>query len=470
MAGRAEPAAEDPAAARLAATNAALERQNTTLTRLVALYDHLTGLVVQGATLAVLTRRFARLVDCPVTVLDPLLQPLAAATPDASAPGAAATDAVAAVALPWAADDPRWRPVLATLAEEQRPLRVPTLAASAAHAAWVLAPIAVSGDVLGYLAIAEPTATDGAESLALLAAQHAATVYALVLLRQRGAAELAHRLRADLVDALLLAAPADAAAARARAEALGLDPDGRYGVLVLAPAPPPAGEPGGAPATLARRRRLLDTLVEVAASLLPTAIGVARRDEALILVPERGGAAGATRPAARAARERPSPTLALGQRLVAHLAHLYPDLPVTGGVGGPCTAPGQLASAYRQARRALETAHRLGQTSAVLPFAELGIYRLLHRVDDPAELADFADGVLGALVAYDREHGAEFVRTLAVYLREHGSLQHAARELSVHVNTVSYRLQRVQTITGLDLENADDRLAAQVALKILEGT
>ena len=75
--------------------------------------------------------------------------------------------------------------------------------------------------------------------------------------------------------------------------------------------------------------------------------------------------------------------------------------------------------------------------------------------------------VLGAL----REPEAQrtgLLRTLAVYLRENGSLQRAARELHVHPNTVTYRLNRVQDITGLDLDRYQDRLMAQVALEIVQ--
>ncbi|MBO0893248.1 MAG: helix-turn-helix domain-containing protein, partial [Acidimicrobiales bacterium] len=37
------------------------------------------------------------------------------------------------------------------------------------------------------------------------------------------------------------------------------------------------------------------------------------------------------------------------------------------------------------------------------------------------------------------------------------------------VNTVSYRLRRIESLSGLDLSDPDDRLVAHVALKIVEG-
>ena len=60
------------------------------------------------------------------------------------------------------------------------------------------------------------------------------------------------------------------------------------------------------------------------------------------------------------------------------------------------------------------------------------------------------------------------MKTLSVYLRENGSLQRAARLLHVHPNTVTYRLNRIEEITGLDLGQYRDRLMAQVALEIVD--
>jgi len=43
-----------------------------------------------------------------------------------------------------------------------------------------------------------------------------------------------------------------------------------------------------------------------------------------------------------------------------------------------------------------------------------------------------------------------------------------ARELFVHVNTVAYRIQRIQAVTRLDLNRTEDSLLARVALMILD--
>lgn len=70
--------------------------------------------------------------------------------------------------------------------------------------------------------------------------------------------------------------------------------------------------------------------------------------------------------------------------------------------------------------------------------------------------------MLGPLV--DDERYADLVKTLEAYLKVHGSVNGAARELCLHRNTVRHRLRRIGQLTVAKLSNADDRLALQLAL------
>jgi sugar diacid utilization regulator len=205
------------------------------------------------------------------------------------------------------------------------------------------------------------------------------------------------------------------------------------------------------PETVAQRRRLLESLAELCARRSPDVFAAAREEELVVLVPDVAGA-----------RE-------LGRSAVQQASALLPAWRVTVGVGGPCGTASAIARSYAQARRALETAQRFGHQGDVVAFEDLGVYRLLFHVTDPAELRGYLDQVLGPLIDYDQRHNADFVHTLATFLAYNGNLQATARDLSLHVNSVAYRMQRIQSIARLDLEQSEDRLLAQVALKILNG-
>jgi sugar diacid utilization regulator len=74
--------------------------------------------------------------------------------------------------------------------------------------------------------------------------------------------------------------------------------------------------------------------------------------------------------------------------------------------------------------------------------------------------------LLAPLAAYDEAHDTELVRTLDVFLSTCGQWSASATRLGIHVNTLRYRLARVEKCTGRDLGSMADRVDFYVALRI----
>src|SRR5712692_1133099 len=439
----------------LQSTISTLQVQNAALRQLVVIHDRLGTLVLQGADVTAITRMMADLVGRRILLLDALLQVVAMAVP-------AGDERFSVDGFVWAPGQGYVRAVLATLARERRPLRVPPMVDFGVDASCVLAPVAVGEAILGYLAILASGEATGGEDLDLQIVQHAATVYALSMMRERTAADDARRVEDELFEGLLLGRAQDEQVARERAMRLGYNPQVSYRVLVLTaseadtaaddqPEPRRRLLAEERPESTAQRRRLLETLAELCVRRSTDVFAAVRSDELVVLVPETA-----------VPRE-------LGRTALRQAAALLPTWQVTVGIGGPCDSAGAIARSYAQARRALATAQRFGNQGDVVAFEDLGVYRLLFHVTDPAELSGFIDQVLGPLIDYDQRHNADLVHTLAAFLAHNGNLQATARELSLHVNSVTYRMQRIQAIAGMDLEQSEDRLLAQVALKIING-
>jgi sugar diacid utilization regulator len=96
--------------------------------------------------------------------------------------------------------------------------------------------------------------------------------------------------------------------------------------------------------------------------------------------------------------------------------------------------------------------------------AQAPLSALLLRDDDNAR-ATLHDAVLAPLVAYDSDRRSELIRTLDVFLSHNGSWHAAAVELAVHVNTIRYRLTRIEELTGRNLDSMADRVDFFVALR-----
>ncbi|MCX4095362.1 helix-turn-helix domain-containing protein [Nocardia sp. alder85J] len=81
----------------------------------------------------------------------------------------------------------------------------------------------------------------------------------------------------------------------------------------------------------------------------------------------------------------------------------------------------------------------------------------------------FAERVLGPVVDYDRRTGAGLLETLEIFLGCAGSWRQAADRMHLHLNTVRYRIGRVEELTGRDLGRLDDRLDLFLAVRARSG-
>lgn len=448
-----------------------LESQNAVLRQAILVSDRLADACLQGTDVAMLVSLAADFLGRQVVILDPALRTRAEARPGGqpatgessaeSRPGGAGPPSAAATAggnpLGWQMADPRVERLLSTLCDSRRPMRVPTLPGWRAKGGTVVAPIAVGDLLLGYLAMmSDETAVEASptDEVELLTISHLSTIYALALTRERREQEGPNGRRAEVLSELLAGSLDDQRSAAQLASSVGLPSGGPLRLLVAEPDGDGSSD-GGAVAAL--HSHLLDELATRIEQLLEGAVAVSRHGEIVVLVPEP--------PAGT--RRQGFPTIT--ERLTHHLDRPGPSPGITVGVSSRCQSLLDLGRTYRQTRLALELAQRLGRHQRVVDCDGLGAYRLLLQLGEADELRSFATELLGPLLAYDRRHGAELLSTLAAFLDHHGRALPAARALYVHVNTVSYRLRRIEALAGLDLADPDDRLMAHVALKIVEG-
>jgi sugar diacid utilization regulator len=136
------------------------------------------------------------------------------------------------------------------------------------------------------------------------------------------------------------------------------------------------------------------------------------------------------------------------------------------GVGRLVRKLADFPVSYREAREALLIASITAETKMVYHYNELGIWRLLLRVEDESELQRLADYYLNALALHDREQQTDWLTTLETFLDQNGNLRATARVLGLHRNTVTYQLEHISSILGQDLNNPEVRLNLQVALRV----
>jgi PucR-like helix-turn-helix protein/diguanylate cyclase with GGDEF domain len=128
------------------------------------------------------------------------------------------------------------------------------------------------------------------------------------------------------------------------------------------------------------------------------------------------------------------------------------------GLGSPAPRLIEAAGSCRQAMDALEIAMRTGRSREAVHYDDVLVDLLLVR--DHGLTTHLAKRGLAGLV--DQPH---LVQTLRVYLDSGPSASDTAKALSVHQNTVNYRLRRIRELTGYDPRNIDNLLLLRLALR-----
>ena len=311
-------------------------------------------------------------------------------------------------------------------------------------------PVRAGPDVLGLLAVAHDASGLPPEGR-VRALEHGSTVLAVELSKERAAAEVERRLRGDLVEEVLAGGlEAEEAERIARqAERLGHRVPHRAWVLVLESDDDTSEAALAAPG---RQDSLDAALSGLIRSRMPGALTLVRSASAVFLVPDE------VAPDLAAAE-----TLA-GQILAAAAPVMKPGS-ASVGVGNLATSVGELARSHVEARQALRLTRRAGGRGRVLSYRSLGAFRLLLEVQSPEALRRFVEEVLGPLLQYAQSRDTPLVETLEALSSARWVRRAAARQLRIHINSMTYRVERIEALTGLSLDDPETRVAISIALR-----
>jgi hypothetical protein len=268
---------------------------------------------------------------------------------------------------------------------------------------------------------------------ARFALQYASSALGLLMSHKKAMGEMENRLSRDLVEDLLDEVAPGSVVARGAAQGHDLTTAHDVLVVVLPPAQPPSDPADG---SVEQVRRALQRQGKT--SLLT------RRQGAVVALAPQG----------------------------VDIRRLYEDLSDVLGhptglvaVGEPAVTPRQVPRAYEQARRALVTRQASDQPWGHVAYSDLGVDRILAVEENAGEVARLITQWLDELITYDHTHRADLVPTLATYLDRGGKYEETARALSIHRNTLRYRLSRIAEICGHDLTDAETRLNLHLATR-----
>ena len=107
----------------------------------------------------------------------------------------------------------------------------------------------------------------------------------------------------------------------------------------------------------------------------------------------------------------------------------------------------------------------------VVDCSKLGFFYIFANIKDKKKLITYIPDTVHEIHQYDIQKNGELIDTLECYLNNKQSIRKASELMGVHARTVSYRLQKIVKLTGMDFDNIAEMLVVRngiIILKILE--
>lgn len=136
------------------------------------------------------------------------------------------------------------------------------------------------------------------------------------------------------------------------------------------------------------------------------------------------------------------------------------------GISVPFTKLSESRKYYTQALKASEYAQRNSLNFCL--YEKYTLNFLAELIISQSDVTDFCHPAIVKLGDEDKEHGTNFVETLKYYLYYTNSPNDAAMALNIHRNTLFYRINKIKQLTGINLDNGDERFQIYLSIKLLK--
>ena len=141
------------------------------------------------------------------------------------------------------------------------------------------------------------------------------------------------------------------------------------------------------------------------------------------------------------------------------------------GIGKSVEGYQRLKESYHEASRAIKYIDIIrlvtgDKNKSVVHYSNLGFFQIFGEIEDVTELERYIPETLKKLYLYDDEHKGELITTLQMYLRNNQSIKKTAGAMFVHYRTISYRLEKIKQISGINFDDANEVLAVSNGLII----
>jgi purine catabolism regulator len=135
------------------------------------------------------------------------------------------------------------------------------------------------------------------------------------------------------------------------------------------------------------------------------------------------------------------------------------------GVSRDYSSIEQIRKAYQESLNAVEFAKERGKK--VMKYQQLGLVGSFLKPEQGMGLGDLVESTIRPII-HTQECDGKLLATLQAYFRNNESLIETSKELFLHRNSLKYRLDTVEKLTGLSLCRTEDKLKLYLGVKAYE--
>ncbi|MEW6623650.1 MAG: PucR family transcriptional regulator ligand-binding domain-containing protein [Bacillota bacterium] len=394
------------------------------------IYNQLTRIVLNNQGLESIAESLVNIINRPVLFLDLFHKTLAMAEPDEKQ------------SAPWG----KLQPLIQKASS--RPGNQTAVINAGDHGQLVITPITTGSEVLGFLCVLN--LKPPLEEMENIAIGHAATLAALLILKDMAVRETENRLKEDFLEETLKGNYLSPQVLAKKAAAFGYDHyKGYYLLLIHLQNWAKLTSVMEDKETYNLKSRILSGIESCMSKHGLRYMHKFSHDKLLVLVQAKN-------------EQSLDKIKSIAQDVVECLMSIDYNFELNAGLSNFYDQLEKLSQAHQEAGRAVELGKSFQKRLTL--FSEIEVYNLFYEVAKQQVSRKFYEDNLGLLEQYDKKNNSNLVATLIQFLESNCNLQETSSKLFIHRHTLKYRLQRIKEITKLDPLKGEDRLKLQVCL------
>lgn len=137
------------------------------------------------------------------------------------------------------------------------------------------------------------------------------------------------------------------------------------------------------------------------------------------------------------------------------------------GISLPLVSIDYIKTAYKQCLASIHLGMMLNNDTQVYQYSSYYSYHLFDEVAKYFPIAEYVMPLVMEVVNYDKLNQTEYGKTLYLYLKNYKDMNFVASKLFIHRNTVSYRLDKMMELFGIDFNDSEQLKNISLSFDIL---